>query len=107
MEKAHSEVLTSTKDPAKVLEDLLSGQTYLVCEKHTYFGKIPPLVTGCPSCWKVYYMVQLSQVPKDQQLERLEMLESSVHHAVELERQGLLDFQFSPSINIESNGVIN
>lgn len=52
-------------------------------------------------------MVQMSQVPKDQQLERLEMLESSVHHAVEMENRGLLDFKFTPGIDIQSDTEIN
>lgn len=107
MENTHAEVVTSSRDPKKVLEDLLSGQTYLVCEKHTYFGKVPPLVPGCKKCWLTYYMVQIAQVPRELQLERLEMLESSVHHAVECENQGLLDFKFQPGIDIQSEGAIN
>lgn len=66
---------------------------FLRCETHNWFYKgIPPLVSGCNSCWLCYFMGQLAESETEDQKAAIEQLESAIHHAAELDDKGEFDF---------------
>lgn len=83
-----------------------NGQDEFVvrCEDHNYYynGR-PPLVSGCPECWNVYYFCQVAQ-SKDIR-ESVDQLESAVRHTKELVESGKWDFKpyARPQVQIEKD----
>ena len=100
--------------PAKEsLKDLASqvlskdGKVVLVCHKHKHaYGSKKPFDFSCPDCWMVEYVGLFCNTPQERWDEMLEMLEYSVNHLVEAEKNGTLqqqDFMKHPEVKIESN----
>jgi hypothetical protein len=81
-----------------------SGSYILYCSKHNYSAAkkrpsgatvaIPPSSTGCPECWKVYYITDYALTPLETQSQRLNELEEVIHHAVEYEQKGTFGKDF-------------
>jgi len=98
---------TYTKAEAEqTLAALAAGTISLTCGRHNYVykrGGLPPLMSGCPECWKVYFVSQFCMTPKANQAEFVEGLEEALHHAAECDDRGEFDFipYARPQITIE------
>lgn len=85
----------SEHDVKAVLAENESERTNIICSKHNYAGnKIPPNTRGCKHCWLAYYIWDLATTPPSKRQERLEELETVVHHAVEYEKKGTFGKDF-------------
>lgn len=70
------------------------GKIHLTCPAHHYVaGKLPPQTKGCPNCWKAYYWFDYATTPPHMRYERLQELESVIHHVVEFAEKGKFDFE--------------
>lgn len=49
---------------------------------------IPPQPNHCKHCWNNYFTTDLALTPPNKRQERLDELESVIHHAVEFEKTG-------------------
>lgn len=79
----------------------------LVCgkHKHAYRDRKPP-VFKCKDCWMVEFVGLLCNTPQDRWDETIEMLEYSINHMVEAEKNGTLqqqEFLKRPIVEIEKN----
>lgn len=101
------------------LQDVLSERegvrVNLVCGTHQYVGsKMPPKTQGCKNCWMAYYTYDLASTPPHLRQERLEELETIIHHVAEYEDQGRFDFEafdpwsreFQQGIRFEKDGDV-
>lgn len=84
-------------NPNTVLEEIASEKVTLICGRHNYVASrrrgnhivaIPPQPNGCKQCWMNYYTTDLALTPPSKRQERLDELESVIHHAIEFERTG-------------------
>src|SRR6266704_3253177 len=95
----------------RILGEIKSGAVMLTCGKHLYVAArkmrhghvvaIPPNPDGpsrgCPLCWEAYYVTDLCLTLPAKRQERLDELDSVIHHLVEFVKQG--KFDFVPDIN--------
>ena len=63
------------------------------CPVHDWYYKgRPPVGTGCPDCWLVYFTCQLAQAGGDFKT-NLDQLESAIRHVAEDVDKGRWDFK--------------
>ena len=81
----------------KILDEINSDKVLLTCGRHNYVAAkrrgnatvaIPPVPNGCAQCWKVFYITDLALTPPGKRQERVDELESVIHHAIEFEQKG-------------------
>jgi len=89
-------MLLSKESIEKMAADVLdpSQKVVLVCgkHKHAYRDGKPP-VFKCKDCWMVEFVGLFCNTPRERWDETLEMLEYSINHMVEAEKNGTLQQQ--------------
>lgn len=82
--------MLSKTETERVVEEIFDvDKLNATCSKHQYIGnKIPPQTHGCSRCWLAYYIWDMATTPPSLRKERLDELESIIHHAVEYEKKG-------------------
>jgi hypothetical protein len=90
----------SQHELGKLLSEKDSERVDLRCGRHNYLAsKVPPETRGCHDCWMAYYVWDIATTPPHLRQERLDELESIIHHCVEYEQKG----QFKDELYLPSD----
>jgi len=85
--------LTNAQKEQLLAEVWDERKVQLVCERHPGYGGPPAKpVSGCKSCWQVYWWRTLVKMPPDERKEWLAKIYETLRYMVELVEKGQWDY---------------